>query len=183
MNGIEHCIDDEIPFEIPETWQWERWGNISQSIQYGYNASAKSDGRIKMVRISDIHNNSVQWDTVPYCDISEDEIESYLLQPNDILFARTGGTVGKSYLVNDIPEPAIYAGYLIRTRYSKEISSKYLKYFMGSELYWTQLRSGTIATAQPNCNGQTLSKMLLPIPPKSEQERIVQMIENVFSKL
>ena len=102
LNGIERCIDDEIPFEIPENWCWERWGNISQSIQYGYNAPAKNSGRIKMVRISDIQNNVVKWDTVPYCDISETEIESYLLKPNDILFARTGGTVGKSFLVREI---------------------------------------------------------------------------------
>ena len=134
-----------------------------------------------MVRISDIHNNEVQWDSVPYCDISENDIETYSLQPRDILFARTGGTVGKSYLVSQIKEPAVYAGYLIRTRYSEEILSQYLKYFMESELYWSQLRSGTIATAQPNCNGQTLSKMLLPIPPKEEQERIVKMINDLFS--
>ncbi len=181
LNGIERCIDDEIPFEIPENWCWERWGNISQSIQYGYNAPAKNSGRIKMVRISDIQNNVVKWDTVPYCDISETEIESYLLKPNDILFARTGGTVGKSFLVREISEPAIYACYLIRTRYSQNINPQYLKYFMDSELYWSQLRSGTIATAQPNCNGQTLSKMLLPIPPKSEQDRIVRKIDKMFS--
>lgn len=54
---------------------------------------------------------------------------------------------------------------------------------MESELYWSQLRSGTIATAQPNCNGQTLSKMLLPIPPKAEQERIIQMIDTLYSKI
>ena len=181
LDGIERCIDDEVPFDIPSSWQWERWGNISQSIQYGFNAPAKSSGRIKMVRISDIHNNEVQWDSVPYCNISENDIEAYLLQPRDILFARTGGTVGKSYLVNEIKEPAVYAGYLIRTRYSKEILPQYLKYFMESELYWSQLRNGTIATAQPNCNGQTLSKMLLPIPPKEEQERIVRMINGLFS--
>ena len=183
LNGIERCIDDEIPFEIPESWQWERWGNISQSIQYGYNAPAKSDGKIKMVRISDIHNNTVKWDSVPFCDIAEEDIETYLLKPNDILFARTGGTVGKSYLVTEILEDAIYAGYLIRTRYSNELVPKYLKYFMESELYWSQLRSGTIATAQPNCNGQTLSRMLLPIPPKAEQERITQMIDILYTKL
>ena len=74
-----------------------------------------------MVRISDIQNNVVKWDTVPYCDISETEIESYLLKPNDILFARTGGTVGKSFLVREISEPAIYACYLIRTRYSQTL--------------------------------------------------------------
>lgn len=183
LNGIERCIDDELPFEIPKNWQWERWGNISQSIQYGYNAPAKSDGKIKMVRISDIQNNTVKWDSVPFCDIAEDDIETYLLKSNDILFARTGGTVGKSYLVTEILEDAIYAGYLIRTRYSDELIPKYLKYFMESELYWSQLRSGTIATAQPNCNGQTLSKMLLPIPPKAEQERIIQMIDTLYSKI
>ena len=183
LNGIERCIDDELPFEIPGNWQWERWGNISQSIQYGYNAPAKSDGKIKMVRISDIQNNTVKWDSVPFCDIAEDDIETYLLKSNDILFARTGGTVGKSYLVTEILEDVIYAGYLIRTRYSDELIPQYLKYFMESELYWSQLRSGTIATAQPNCNGQTLSKMLLPIPPKAEQERIIQMIDTLYSKI
>ena len=48
-----------------------------------------------MVRISDIQDNKVLWKSVPYCDIDEDSIETYLLAPNDILFARTGGTVGK----------------------------------------------------------------------------------------
>ena len=174
------CIADEVPFEIPDSWVWERWGNISQSIQYGYNAPAKDCGRIKMVRISDIQDNSVLWETVPYCDIKENEISTYLLQPNDILFARTGGTVGKSYLVQEVPEEAIYAGYLIRTRYSQWLYPQYLKFFMESELYWSQLRNGTIATAQPNCNGRTLGKMLLPIPPLSEQYRIVEKVNVLF---
>ena len=180
LDGIECCIDDEIPFEIPGSWVWERWGSISQSIQYGYNAPAKDCGRIKMVRISDIQDNSVLWETVPYCDIKENEISTYLLQPNDILFARTGGTVGKSYLVQEVPEEAIYAGYLIRTRYSQWVYPQYLKFFMESELYWSQLRNGTIATAQPNCNGRTLGKMLLPIPPLSEQYRIVEKVNVLF---
>ena len=180
LDGIDRCIDDEIPFEIPDSWVWERWGNISQSIQYGYNAPAKDCGRIKMVRISDIQDNSVLWETVPYCDIKENEISTYLLQPNDILFARTGGTVGKSYLVQEVPEEAIYAGYLIRTRYSQWVYPQYLKFFMESELYWSQLRNGTIATAQPNCNGRTLGKMLLPIPPLSEQYRIVEKVNVLF---
>ena len=180
LDGIECCIDDGIPFEIPGSWVWERWGSISQSIQYGYNAPAKDCGRIKMVRISDIQDNSVLWETVPYCDIKENEISTYLLQPNDILFARTGGTVGKSYLVQEVPEEAIYAGYLIRTRYSQWLCPQYLKFFMESELYWSQLRNATIATAQPNCNGKTLGKMLLPIPPLSEQYRIVERVNALF---
>ena len=173
----------EVPFDIPDNWAWVRWGNLSFSIQYGYNAPAKESGRIKMVRISDIHNNEVDWEHVPFCDINETDIKTYLLKENDILFARTGGTVGKSYLVTCVPEEAIYAGYLIRTQYSAQLSAQYLKYFMESSLYWMQLKDGTIATAQPNCNGQTLSKMILPLPPLAEQKRIVAKINEIFAML
>ena len=181
--GEVKCIDDEIPFEIPESWEWERWGNISQSIQYGYNAPALKSGDVRMVRISDIQNGKVLWESVPYCNIQESEIANYLLLEDDILFARTGGTVGKSFLVTETPYPAIFAGYLIRTRYSKLLYAKYMKFFMESELYWNQLREGTIATAQPNCNGKTLGKMLLPIPPYLEQDRIVRKIEQITTVL
>ena len=181
--GEVKCIDEEIPFEIPNGWEWERWGNISQSIQYGYNAPALEHGAIKMVRISDIQENCVLWDNVPYCQIEENDIDTYLLKVNDILFARTGGTVGKSFLVEEVPERAIYAGYLIRTRYSPLLNPRYMKLFMESQLYWEQLKNGTIATAQPNCNGKTLSKMLLPIPPTKEQDRIVEKLRQLSSFL
>ena len=181
--GEVKCIDEEIPFEIPNGWEWERWGNISQSIQYGYNAPALEHGAIKMVRISDIQENCVLWDNVPYCQIEENDIDTYLVKVNDILFARTGGTVGKSFLVEEVPEKAIYAGYLIRTRYSSLLNPRYMKSFMESQLYWEQLKNGTIATAQPNCNGKTLAKMLLPIPPTKEQDRIVEKLTQLSSFL
>ena len=181
LDGVERCIDDELPFEIPESWAWVRWGSIAESIQYGYNAPAKQEGRIRMVRISDIHENTVAWSSVPFCDIEDSDIPTYLLQPNDILFARTGGTVGKSFLVSEVPCESIYAGYLIRTRYSSLLCPQYLKFFMESPLYWQQLKSGTTATAQPNCNGQTLAKMLLPLPPANEQLRIVANLVRAFA--
>ena len=177
---LPEIAEDEVPFEIPASWKWVRWGELSESIQYGYNAPAQESGRIKMVRISDIQDGIVLWDGVPYCDISESDIETYLLAVDDILFARTGGTVGKSYLVTEVPEDAIYAGYLIRTRYSKRLCPMYMKFFMDSNLYWNQLRNGTIATAQPNCNGKTLSKMILPLPPLAEQKRIVAKLEELL---
>ena len=180
-NAEPKDISEDIPFEIPENWVWCRWGDLSDSIQYGYNAPALESGRIKMVRISDIHDNKIEWDKVPYCQIKEAEIPTYQLQKNDILFARTGGTVGKSYLVGDVPTEAVYAGYLIRTRYNADLlNPQYLKFFMESSLYWEQLHEGTIATAQPNCNGKTLGKMLLPLPPLAEQKRIVTKLEQLF---
>lgn len=177
---LPEITEDEVPFEIPESWKWVRWGTLSESIQYGYNAPAQSFGRIKMVRISDIQDGKVIWESVPFCNIHETEIADYILKKNDILFARTGGTVGKSYLVKDVPEESIYAGYLIRTRYSQSLCPEYMKYFMESALYWTQLKNGTIATAQPNCNGKTLAKMLLPLPPLAEQKRIVDKLEQLL---
>ena len=175
--------EDEKPFEIPKSWEWVRWGTLSESIQYGYNTPAKEKGRIKMVRISDIQNGEIAWTTTPYCDIDEQDIDAYKLKKNDILFARTGGTVGKSYLVSEEPQEAIYAGYLIRTRYSRQLCPQYLKMFMDSSLYWEQLKDGTIATAQPNCNGQKLAKMILPLPPLAEQKRIVAKIEELLPKV
>jgi len=175
--------EDEKPFDIPDSWEWVRWGTLSESIQYGYNAPAKEKGRIKMVRISDIQKGEIAWATTPFCDIEEKDIDAYKLKKNDILFARTGGTVGKSYLVSEEPQEAIYAGYLIRTRYSSQLCPQYLKFFMDSSLYWEQLKDGTIATAQPNCNGQKLAKMILPLPPLAEQKRIVEKIEEVFKEI
>lgn len=182
-NKIIPIKDEDMPYSIPDNWKWIRWGDLSEKIQYGYNAPAKSEGRIKMVRISDIQDNKVLWDTVPYCEMEEEQIADYLLRENDILFARTGGTVGKSYIVSDIPEDAIFAGYLIRTSYSNKLCSQYMKFFMESKLYWKQLRNGTIATAQPNCNGQTLSKMMVPLPPFTEQLRIVATVEKAFEQI
>ena len=83
-----------------------------------------------MVRISDIQNNIVNWESVPFCSISDSDIETYRLSNNDLLFARTGGTVGKSYLVTNMTEDAVYAGYLIRSNYNKKLCPQFLKYFM-----------------------------------------------------
>ena len=177
---LPEITDDEKPFDIPDSWKWVRWGALSESIQYGFNAPAIEKGRIRMVRISDIQDGNVLWDTVPFCDIAENDIETYLLGKNDILFARTGGTVGKTFLVKEVPYESVYAGYLIRTRYSSLLCPEYMKHFMESQLYWEQLRNGTIATAQPNCNGQTLSKMILPLPPLAEQKRIVAKLEELL---
>lgn len=178
---LPEIAETEIPFEIPDNWAWLRWGNLSFQIQYGYNAPAKEKGDIKMVRITDIQDNKVVWNTVPFCDIEDECIDEYRLRANDILFARTGGTVGKSFLVKKVEEDAVFAGYLIRTNFSINLNAKYMKYFMESRLYWKQLQDGTTATAQPNCNAKTLSKMIVPLPPLAEQKRIVDRLDKLLA--
>lgn len=174
---------EEIPFEIPVNWRWVRLGDVSHNVQYGVTASAKKTGDARLVRISDIQENNIVWDLVPYCNIVDKLKEVYVLKENDILFARTGGTVGKSVVVKNVLPNAVFASYLIRLNYNRLLNYRYIKYFMESDLYWKQLNDGTTVTAQPNCNGNTLSKMIIPLPPLNEQKRIVEQLDRLLANV
>ena len=138
-------------------------------------------GAYRLLRITDIQNNNVEWDNVPYTDFEKDKANQYLLDNGDIVFARTGATVGKSYLVRGVPSNAIYASYLIRIKTSKEVYPEYLKLFFESGYYWQQITEGAVGIGQPNVNGSSLGNLLLPIPPKSEQLRIVKKSHEIIS--
>ena len=162
------------PYELPKGWEWTTVGEISQSILYGVSESAKSHGAYKLLRITDIQNNFVNWETVPFTDYDESKAESYLLKDGDILFARTGATVGKSYLVKNLQEKAIYASYLIRVQTINYVLPEFVKYFFESGYYWNQIQCSSVGIGQPNVNGTILSNLKLPIPPLKEQKRIVE---------
>ena len=176
-------ITDEIPFNIPSNWEWCRLKDITHLIHYGYTASAQLIGNAKLLRITDIQNNSVNWVTVPYCKISEKELSNYLLKDKDILIARTGGTVGKSYIIQGLKDIAVFASYLIRLIPSTNINENYLKAFLESPLYWIQLRNKSMGTGQPNVNGDSLKSLLLPLPPLDEQKRIVEKVRLLTTTL
>ena len=166
-----------MPFEVPESWCWVKVADISSVIVYGVSESAKSEGKFKLLRITDIQDNAVNWNTVPYTDYPESKSENYILQAGDILFARTGATVGKSYLVDDaVPENAIYASYLIKVRVSNMIIPQYVKYFFESGFYWEQIANNSVGVGQPNVNGSSLGNLWVPIPPIQEQRRIVDKL-------
>ena len=171
------------PFEIPESWEWCKILDISDLIQYGYTGSAIPTGKYKMLRITDIQNYSVDWKTVPFVEIDEKKAENYLLSNNDIVFARTGATVGKSFLIKNIKEKSVFASYLIRIQLKKKIYFRYVKYFFESEYYWEQIKDKSVGTGQPNVNGTLLGGIQIPLPPLSEQHRIVQKIETIFETL
>ena len=161
------------PFEIPESWEWTTVSAISQSILYGVSESAKSRGKYRLLRITDIQNNNVQWDNVPYTDFDNKKAESYLLNDGDILFARTGATVGKSYLVQGLTEKAIYASYLIRVQTYNAVLPRYVKFYFESGYYWEQIERESVGVGQPNVNGSILGNLHIPIPPIHEQNQIV----------
>ncbi|WP_423059900.1 restriction endonuclease subunit S [Bacillus safensis] len=177
---LPEITEDEIPFDIPENWKWVRLADVSENIHYGYTASANEVGNCKLLRITDIQNNSVEWESVPFCDVKDKDYVTYGLNNRDIMIARTGGTIGKTYIVESLNDRAVFASYLIRVVPVNNINEKYLKKFMESPLYWHQLKEGSMGTGQPNVNGTTLSKLVLPLPPLAEQERIVEEIEQLL---
>ena len=159
---------------MPEGWCWTTIGEVSSSILYGVSESAKETGAYKLLRITDIQDNKVNWDSVPHTDFDKEKALNYLLQDGDILFARTGATVGKSYLVSGLTEESIYASYLIRVQTSQLIFPEYIKRFFESGYYWEQITLSSVGIGQPNVNGTTLANLNVPIPPYKEQLRIVE---------
>ena len=173
---------DERPYGLPSAWQWARLSEVTKRIHYGYTASARADiENVRLLRITDIQGNKVDWSLVPGCEISEEEIPQYRLEPGDILVARTGGTVGKTYLVAEIPVVAVFASYLIRIQRGSAFNARYLKLFLESPTYWEQLVEGARGGAQPNVNGKTLGRMVVPVPPNEEQHRIVAKVDALMS--
>ena len=172
---------ENVPFDIPENWVWTTVSDISKSILYGVSESAKTKGKYKLLRITDIQDNRVDWDSVPFTDFDEDKVSPYLLNDGDIVFARTGATVGKSYLINRLNHKAIYASYLIRVQTFDSILPQYVKLFFESGYYWEQIKLGSVGIGQPNVNGTILGNLNIPLPPLDEQYRIVTEIKHWFS--
>ena len=170
-----------MPFEVPDNWVWTTVNDISKSIIYGVSESAKSEGKYKLLRITDIQNNKVDWETVPFTDFDDDKVASYILYDGDIVFARTGATVGKSYLIKGLNQKAIYASYLIRVQTSDLILPEYVKLFFASGHYWEQIELSSVGIGQPNVNGTILGRLNIPLPPFAEQKRIVIEIERWLS--
>ena len=170
-DGTVKCIEDEIPFELPEGWEWTRLGNLSSSIQYGLSNSAEPQGTHRLLRITDIQDGKVNWENVPFTTV--ENAETYLLRKDDIVFARTGATVGKSFLITELPLDSVYASYLIRIRLFDRISPSYLYQFFNSHCYWEQITDKSVGVGQPNCNGTSLKELFIPLPPLLEQKRIV----------
>lgn len=165
-----------------DSWEKSCFGKYADS-QYGYTKSASLECiGPKFLRITDIQNGKVDWDSVPYCEIDDNDYEQYLIGKNDIMVARTGATTGKSYLVTD-NKNAIFASYLIRLKIkSLMILPEYIYDFMQSQMYWRQITDFSSGIAQPSVNAKKLKEINFMVPCVNEQKIIVIIINNLLSK-
>lgn len=161
-----------------------RLGEVCHHISYGVTTSAVSlNEGPRLLRITDITENGVNWEKVPGCNISEKEKAKSKLLDGDIVIARTGGTVGKSFLIRN-PPSAVCASYLLRLRPNRSlIIPDYLNLFLASDFYWSQLKAAAQGAAQPNVNSTTLSKLILPVPQITDQRRIVAQLKAQLSEV
>lgn len=156
---------------------------ISEKVQYGYTWKTIDKWKVKYLRITDIQNNNIIWNNVPYVEIEDKEISKYSLNEWDIVFARTWATVWKSCLIDKKWIWNIFASYLIRIVWNKELlNPNYMQYFFYSIYYWEQIWFDVVWAAQPNFNWTKLKQIKIPLPPLSKQKEIVLYLDKVFEK-
>ena len=174
----------EVPFTIPESWKWCHMEGITHRIHYGFTASATNTGNAKLLRITDIQDGCVNWEIVPFCEVPEKKLASSKLKENDVVIARTGGTIGKSFLLTGVSDVAVFASYLIRLIPNVEVvDTRYLMVYLNSPEYWKQLKEMSRGTGQPNVNAKSLSTLLVPLPSLAEQKRIVTKVEGLLKQV
>jgi len=150
---------------------------IAEFVQYGYTASA-SEHHVgpRFLRITDIVPSQIDWDSVPYCEIDEKARNKFSLATGDIVIARTGATVGYAKLIRNNPE-SVFASYLVRIRVDRQIADPgYVGRIVESYVYKQFVVSQVGGAAQPNANAKILSSFRLPIPDRSTQSRIVEIL-------
>ena len=174
--------NDELPFKIPSNWKWVHVGDICINISYGTSSKSSPNGKIPVLRMGNIKNGKIDYSDLVYTS-NDDEIKSYPLNFNDLLFNRTNSKeqVGKVAIYKG-ERPAIYAGYLVRV--TPLCDSDYANYIFQSRYYYQYCQNvKNDGVHQSNINAEKFKAFIFPLSPLNEQKRIVEKIMKVFSLL
>ena len=173
----------EIRFEgFTEAWEQRKLGELSSSFEYGLNAAAKEfDGKNKYIRITDIDDDRREFkqEDITSPDIDLSSAENYRLSEGDILFARTGASVGKSYIYKDSDGLVYYAGFLIRARIKPEYNSEFVFQNTLTSDYEKFIKITSMRSGQPGVNAQEYSLYQIMMPSKPEQDKISEYLHNL----
>lgn len=163
--------------ELPRGWAISTIGEICAPSQYGFTAKAKSLGDVHFLRTTDITSGDINWASVPYCDVPKSDMEKYLLKDGDVVISRAG-SVGYSHVLKN-PQRSVFASYLIRFR--PLVSAEYFGYFLKTPVYWEAISEQSLGIAVQNVNATKLAEIPIPIAPATEQDRIVEKLEELLS--
>lgn len=172
--------------EIPVGWELKRLSDLCiGKPEYGANTPAidKTDHLPRYIRITDITKDGKLLAST-WQSIETEFAKGYMLKEGDLLFARSGATVGKSYLFRKEGGACAFAGYLIRFKPNTPIfSPDFLFHFTHSYIYYNWVKRMLRAGAQPNINAKEYSNMKVPSPPIKEQKRIVAILNSIDDQL
>ena len=172
--------------EIPESWSVVKLGDVLiNNPEYGANASAiaYTEQTYRYVRITDINENGNLL-TSNKVGILKEAGEQYLLKDDDVLIARTGNTVGKSYLHKSENGQCAFAGYLIRFKLNNELYNPVLLFhYLHSPFFWSWVNTTIRTGAQPNINSQEYQSLKISKPPLPEQNKIASILSTIDEKI
>lgn len=165
------------------SWKEKTIDELCTSLKYGTSKKSNPEGSVVVLRMGNLQNGEIDWSNLMYTD-DKDDIEKYLLKKGDVLFNRTNSPelVGKTSIYRG-EYPAIYAGYLIKLDYGKDIIGEYLNYMMNStkaKHYCYTVK--TDGVSQSNINAKKIGAFEILVPTIEEQQEIVNILDNLLVK-
>ena len=186
VDGIERCIDDEIPFEIPESWEWTRLSTIAKilggkRIPAGRKLTTENTGHV-YIRVSDMKDGTVIQKGLLYVpeDVF-DSISKYIIKKEDV-FITVAGTIGRIGRIPPELDGANLTENADRLVFSS-LNQDWMIFLLQSPFIQNQIAEVTTKVGQPKLAIARIEKLLIPLPPLDEQTRIVEQIAAIFSQM
>ena len=178
LDGVERCIDDELPFEIPETWEWVRLGTVFQhNTGKALNASNRDGEKLTYITTSNLYWDRFVLDNLKTMPFTDSEVDKCTVQQGDLLVCE-GGDIGRAAIWG-IPEPMRIQNHIHRLRAYVPVSTRFFYY-----LFYLYKGAGWIGgkgIAIQGLSSNAIHNLLFPLPPLHEQERIVSAIDAALS--
>lgn len=178
-SGIEWIGD------VPKGWKVMplKW-ILRNNLQYGANESGilYDESLPRYVRITDIHNNNLREDLQKQ-SLTEEQAQGYILENNDILFARSGGTVGKAFIFKSEYGRCAFAGYLIRAQIDEQCDAMFVYYYTQSSSYDEWKKQIFIQATIQNIGADRYALLDIPVPPLPDQQRIATYLDTKCSEI
>ena len=180
---LKESMKPELRFDgFEDAWEQRKLGDVVSSFEYGLNVAAREyDGKNKYLRITDIDDVSriFKEDTLTSPDTELTEANNYLLQNGDILFARTGASVGKSYIYRESDGLVYFAGFLIRARIKEEFNHEFIFQNTLRAQYEKYVQITSQRSGQPGVNAQEYAEFAFLVPCYAEQKKIADFLHRL----
>ncbi|RZV08760.1 type I restriction enzyme S subunit [Natrinema hispanicum] len=184
-SGTQSVQLGPVTTEIAEAWNVATVGEVTTKAQYGTSESLSTEGKYPVFRMNNIEDGKMVSSPMKYSDLEEDQAKKYRVEQGDILFNRTNSIdlVGKSGIF-DLEGEYVFASYLICLRTNEKMNPYFLNYYLNSHIGQGILFSiATRGASQANINATNLKNVKVPLPPREQQDQIVDKIQKVEEKI